>query len=234
MGGLRKFMPVTAMTFVVGWLAIAGVIPFAGFWSKDEILAKAWAHHSYGAVGRRRGRRALHRVLHDPPGVAGVLRPGAVPRRARRRRRRARRARGARAARVARDDAHPARGARGAVARRRLHQPAVHEAVVRRPRAAGSSPRSWAAARSRSARSATGFALSTGALVVAVVGIVSGRAVYRNGLTADGDDPIDAKLGPRRQGVRERVLLRHRHRRASSAARSPRSRGSSPKASTAR
>jgi NADH-quinone oxidoreductase subunit L len=42
MGALRKLMPVTAITFVVGWLAIAGVVPFAGFWSKDEILAKAW------------------------------------------------------------------------------------------------------------------------------------------------------------------------------------------------
>jgi NADH-quinone oxidoreductase subunit L len=42
----------------------------------------------------------------------------------------------------------------------------------------------------------TGFVLSTIALVVAVVGIVVGRAVYRNGLTADGEDPIDASLGP--------------------------------------
>jgi NADH-quinone oxidoreductase subunit L len=48
MGGLRKYMPITAMTFVVGWLAIAGVIPFAGFWSKDEILAKAWSSQNYG------------------------------------------------------------------------------------------------------------------------------------------------------------------------------------------
>jgi NADH-quinone oxidoreductase subunit L len=48
MGGLRKFMPITAMTFVFGWLAIAGIIPFAGFWSKDEILAKAWFGHDYG------------------------------------------------------------------------------------------------------------------------------------------------------------------------------------------
>ena len=31
-------MPITALTFIVGWLAIAGVPPFAGFWSKDEIL----------------------------------------------------------------------------------------------------------------------------------------------------------------------------------------------------
>ena len=38
MGGLRKLMPITAGTFIVGWLAIAGVPPFAGFWSKDEIL----------------------------------------------------------------------------------------------------------------------------------------------------------------------------------------------------
>jgi NADH-quinone oxidoreductase subunit L len=38
MGALRVAMPVTAGTFIVGWLAIAGVPPFAGFWSKDEIL----------------------------------------------------------------------------------------------------------------------------------------------------------------------------------------------------
>jgi NADH-quinone oxidoreductase subunit L len=38
MGALRKVMPVTAVTFLIGWLAIAGVPPFAGFWSKDEIL----------------------------------------------------------------------------------------------------------------------------------------------------------------------------------------------------
>jgi NADH-quinone oxidoreductase subunit L len=38
MGKLLKLMPVTASTFIVGWLAIAGVFPFSGFWSKDEIL----------------------------------------------------------------------------------------------------------------------------------------------------------------------------------------------------
>ena len=41
-GGLARFLPVTAVTFGVGWLAIAGVPPFSGFWSKDEILAGAW------------------------------------------------------------------------------------------------------------------------------------------------------------------------------------------------
>ncbi|MEQ8716584.1 MAG: NADH-quinone oxidoreductase subunit L [Acidimicrobiales bacterium] len=41
-GGLAKVMPVTAVTFIVGWLAIAGVPPFSGFWSKDEILVFAY------------------------------------------------------------------------------------------------------------------------------------------------------------------------------------------------
>ena len=43
MGALRVLMPVTAFTFIIGWLAIAGVPPFAGFWSKDEILLYAFA-----------------------------------------------------------------------------------------------------------------------------------------------------------------------------------------------
>jgi NADH-quinone oxidoreductase subunit L len=38
MGGLAKYMPKTYMTFLAGWLAICGIIPFSGFWSKDEIL----------------------------------------------------------------------------------------------------------------------------------------------------------------------------------------------------
>ncbi|MCU0568923.1 MAG: NAD(P)H-quinone oxidoreductase subunit 5 [Oculatellaceae cyanobacterium Prado106] len=38
MGGLRKYMPITAFTFLIGTLAICGIPPFAGFWSKDEIL----------------------------------------------------------------------------------------------------------------------------------------------------------------------------------------------------
>ena len=49
MGGLRRFLPVTAFTFLFGWLAIVGIVPFAGFWSKDSILAKAWAYG--GALG---------------------------------------------------------------------------------------------------------------------------------------------------------------------------------------
>jgi NADH-quinone oxidoreductase subunit L len=42
MGGLKKYMPITYATFVVGSLSLAGVVPFAGFWSKDAILGAAW------------------------------------------------------------------------------------------------------------------------------------------------------------------------------------------------
>lgn len=43
MGGLRKYMPITAITFLIGTLAISGIPPFAGFWSKDEILGSTFA-----------------------------------------------------------------------------------------------------------------------------------------------------------------------------------------------
>jgi len=51
MGGLYKFMPLTGFTFIVGWLAIAGVFPFSGFWSKDEILLYAWNADEIGGKG---------------------------------------------------------------------------------------------------------------------------------------------------------------------------------------
>ncbi len=48
MGGLRKYLPLTSLAFIAAWLAIAGVPPFSGFWSKDEILAKAYFAGDYG------------------------------------------------------------------------------------------------------------------------------------------------------------------------------------------
>jgi len=48
MGGLRKKMPVTFWTFLCGTLALAGVVPFSGFYSKDAILAVAAERHDYG------------------------------------------------------------------------------------------------------------------------------------------------------------------------------------------
>ncbi|HEX4489592.1 MAG TPA: NADH-quinone oxidoreductase subunit L [Acidimicrobiia bacterium] len=224
MGGLRKYMPVTAATFIVGWLAIAGVIPFAGFWSKDDILAKAWVHHSYAlwAVGVVAAlltafymTRQVWLVFYGPerfrePAVVGA-------------------------------DAAAAGTAVSSSPESPESSP-VHEVAdtggAHDDHGAGHDPHEspnlmlfplvalaglsivggvidlpftkqsidaldrWLApvlvgGRSLEVHSfGTGFALSTIALVIAVVGIVIGHAVYRNGLTREGDDPIDASLGP--------------------------------------
>ena len=54
MGGLYRFMKYTAITFVVGWLAIAGLPPLSGFWAKSDVLANAfgryWLLYVIGAV----------------------------------------------------------------------------------------------------------------------------------------------------------------------------------------
>jgi NADH-quinone oxidoreductase subunit L len=50
MGGLRTAMPTTYWTYLIGALALAGVAPLAGFWSKDEILAHAQSHNQWAAL----------------------------------------------------------------------------------------------------------------------------------------------------------------------------------------
>jgi NADH-quinone oxidoreductase subunit L len=45
MGGLQKFLPLTFPTFLVGWLAISGIPPFAGFWSKGDVLTNVFEHN---------------------------------------------------------------------------------------------------------------------------------------------------------------------------------------------
>ena len=67
-GGLRQLMPVTALTFAIGAAALAGVVPFAGFFSKDEILA---ALHS-------KAHPAAHASDHAEVRVAGGARPDAA------------------------------------------------------------------------------------------------------------------------------------------------------------
>ena len=89
MGGLKKHLPITYWTFLVGCLAIAGVPGFAGFFSKDAILGAAWQAHiglwAVGTVtagitafymfrlffmtfhGNFRGTEEQHHHLHEPP-----------------------------------------------------------------------------------------------------------------------------------------------------------------------
>ena len=52
MGNLRKYMPITFWTFLVGSLANAGVVPLAGFWSKDELIVGAWASLTAPTFGK--------------------------------------------------------------------------------------------------------------------------------------------------------------------------------------
>jgi NADH-quinone oxidoreductase subunit L len=51
MGGLSSKIPWTHRLFLIGTIAIAGIPPLAGFWSKDEILAHAFTHHHYLLYG---------------------------------------------------------------------------------------------------------------------------------------------------------------------------------------
>ncbi|MFT3827054.1 MAG: NADH-quinone oxidoreductase subunit L [Chitinophagaceae bacterium] len=89
MGGLRKYLPITHITFLVGCIAIAGIPPFSGFFSKDEILGAAygvspvyWAVGVIGAImtafymfrlyattflGKFRGTHEQEHHLHESP-----------------------------------------------------------------------------------------------------------------------------------------------------------------------
>ena len=82
MGGLRQAMPKTFVTYAVGMMALSGFpFVFSGFWSKEAIL-----HGAMNLARRPRAvpvsgnRRAAHRLLHDAPGAAGVLRRAAPAR----------------------------------------------------------------------------------------------------------------------------------------------------------
>jgi NADH-quinone oxidoreductase subunit L len=69
MGGLARSMPVTFGTFLVGALALAGIAPLAGFWSKDEILTDAWnAGFGHGVEGLATSRAVAQVVF-----VAGMV-----------------------------------------------------------------------------------------------------------------------------------------------------------------
>lgn len=50
MGGLRKYMPITHITFLIGCLAISGIPPFSGFFSKDEILTACYAYSPFWGI----------------------------------------------------------------------------------------------------------------------------------------------------------------------------------------
>jgi len=69
MGGLARAMPVTFGTFLVGALALAGIAPLSGFWSKDEILTDAWKAGFGGGVEGLATSRGVAQVVF----VAGMV-----------------------------------------------------------------------------------------------------------------------------------------------------------------
>ena len=61
MGGLKKYMPKTYLTFLMGWLAICGIPIWSGFWSKDEILWNAASTEYVPTAGRSGSSRPSRR-----------------------------------------------------------------------------------------------------------------------------------------------------------------------------
>jgi NADH-quinone oxidoreductase subunit L len=209
MGGLRRYMPVTAGVFIVGWLAIAGVIPFAGFWSKDEILARAWFNDDYvlWAIGLVTAlvtafymTRQVWLVFYGPPRWRAAGQPG-----------------GGAAEAPVRHDESPVGHAEQVGAHGEPHEApwtmlaplgalavlSVLGGLVNLPFTEQKlnvldrwlHPVLEGAHEPHITSFGGAFALSTVALTVAVVGIVVGRALYLQGLRRDGSDPAAERLG---------------------------------------
>ena len=82
MGGLRKYMPITWITSLLGSLALIGTPLFAGFYSKDSIIEAVHASHLWGAGFASfavTGRRLRDGVLFVPPVLPGLPRQGELP-----------------------------------------------------------------------------------------------------------------------------------------------------------
>ncbi len=127
-GALQKALPVTFLTFTFGYLAIIGIPPFAGFWSKDKIIEAAFGDNLVVGLAALVGA-GDHRVLHDPRDADDLRRQEAL---------------GGRRppARVAQGDDGPAHRAGGAVrARRPAAAQRLDRQLARRRSSARRSPR---------------------------------------------------------------------------------------------
>ena len=80
MGGLRRYLPHhLRRPSSIGYLALSAIPPFDGFWSKDDVLQAAW-HKSPALWAVGVVTAGTDRLLHEPPGGAGVRRPGPLER----------------------------------------------------------------------------------------------------------------------------------------------------------
>ena len=72
MGGLRKYMPLTYCTFFASTLAIAGCLFTSGFFSKDEILYRAWVDHTVNFTARLGSANQMSAWI-PPPGIGPAI-----------------------------------------------------------------------------------------------------------------------------------------------------------------
>ena len=173
MGNLRKKMPVTFWTFLVGALALSGVPPFSGFYSKDSIFAQALEQKNYMLFGVARLRCRADGVLHLPAVLRRFLRPGEIQSRFAR-------------ARIAAGDDAAAGGAGGVRGHRRFHR---HCEQLRRAVHRRSTKRF--PSRSKCIEPLKTFGPMLCGLAAAAVGIFLAFWLYSNAAS----DPLPAKLG---------------------------------------
>ena len=74
LGGLRARMPVTSVVFIIAALALSGIPPLSGFWSKDEILQAIWNNGNPATLVITIVAFFPQRPLHDPTRLARILR----------------------------------------------------------------------------------------------------------------------------------------------------------------
>jgi NADH-quinone oxidoreductase subunit L len=205
MGGFRKYMPYTAVAFVIAWLAIAGVPPFSGFFAKDGVLEKAYEHSDYGLwvvglaaalltgaymtrqvyltfMGNERWEAGEETAEVDEPTTptVGYGEPARVP--------------------VLRHAPHEGSGLMvGPVVV--LAGLAVVGGLLNAPFKGVEFLDQWLepvfadAGHIRAPSFVGGVALSTLAFVMGLIGIGIAYAFYHRGLTTTDDDPFDRKLG---------------------------------------
>ena len=178
MGGLRKFMPITFWTFMIGTLALAGIFPFAGFWSKDEILVTAGKSGYDGFLVVGIVGAFLDRRVHGPLRVPDLLRrvPRARP-----------------PARVRAHDHDPADHPRRVLDRRRLPQRHAvrHREVQGLVRAPHRVPRAG-----RTRTSTTGWPRCPSAIAVLGLGIGAYFFFRREELTSASRTSRSATVSP--------------------------------------
>ena len=219
MGGLRKHMPITRITFLISCLAISGIFPFSGFFSKDEILVGR-----LDGASRRAGRSGTARSCGAACSIAALGTAFYMWRlyflvfggneRSRRSQARARVAGvddlGARDPRVLRDGdrLHRRAAPRDAPPHRRARSTRSRRGSTRASRTTWYIDSATQPLIQGEASDATTLALIGAALAVAIIGIVAAWSLYGRGPSKTVDQLVDGPLARRVRGVEAQAVVR--------------------------